>query len=66
MHDGKWIVAGDDFSFVDMHFEPWIKQYDYAGLILSQYPKVKTWLSTVQAVPELVRASEKVESGEKA
>ena len=65
-HGRKWIVAGDNFSVVDMHFEPWIKQYDSPALTLNEYPEVKTWLSRVQAEPELVRAYHKVKSGEEA
>lgn len=65
-HDGEWIVAGDRFSVVDMHFEPWVRQYEYAGLALDQYPKVEGWLKAVQTVPDVVRAYQKVRSGEDA
>ena len=49
-----------------MHFEPWVRQCDYAGLTLDEYPKVRDWLTSVQGVPELVRAYEKVKAGEEA
>ena len=65
-HSGKWMVPGDDFSVADMHFEPWVKQYNYAGLTLDEYPKVQEWLTSVQALPELMRAYEKVKAGEEA
>lgn len=63
---GKCVVAGEKFSIVGMHFEPWIKQYDYAGLALDEYPKIREWLTSVQAVPELARAYEKVKTEEEA
>ncbi|CAG8214122.1 unnamed protein product [Penicillium olsonii] len=65
-NDGKWILAGPEPSIVDFHFEPWVKQYDYAGLTLQDYPKVHEWLKTVQALPERVRAYAKVPAGEEA
>ncbi|KAI7209130.1 glutathione S-transferase [Hortaea werneckii] len=62
--DRKWIITGDTFTAVDMHFEPWIRQTGYAGLTLDAYPMVKAWLERVQAVPALVRAYEKVKAGQ--
>lgn len=66
LHGGNWIVTGDEVSVVDMHFEPWVRQYEYAGLSLGQYPKVEAWLKAVQAVPEVARAYGKVKAGEEA
>lgn len=63
-HGGGWIVKGDGPSVVDLHFEPWVRQYEYAGLELEGYPGVKEWLGRVQAMPELVRGYEKVKAGE--
>ncbi|RDW69160.1 glutathione S-transferase family protein [Aspergillus mulundensis] len=63
-HAGKWIVKGEGPSVVDFHFEPWMRQYEFAGLSLDEYPSVKAWLKRVQALPELVRAYEKVKAGE--
>jgi glutathione S-transferase len=60
-HGGRWILDG--FGVVDMHFEPWVRQYEYAELTLDQYPKIEAGLKAVQAVPEVVRAYEKVNSG---
>ncbi|GAB7363955.1 hypothetical protein MBLNU230_g4517t1 [Neophaeotheca triangularis] len=65
-HNGEWIVAGDSFSIVDMHFEPWMRQHEFAGLSLDEYPKVKAWLERVQGLPEVAKAYEKVKSGEEA
>ncbi|KIL86990.1 hypothetical protein FAVG1_09543 [Fusarium avenaceum] len=63
-HSGDWILAGEKPNVVDFHFEPWVRQYDHAGLTLDEYPKVKAWLDRVQALPILARAYEKVKAGE--
>ncbi|KAL4874867.1 glutathione S-transferase [Aspergillus karnatakaensis] len=63
-HDGPWIVEGNEPSVVDLHFEPWVRQYEFAGLDLKDYPGVKEWLGRIQARPELVRGYEKVKAGE--
>jgi len=65
-HRGEWIVAGEEAGIVDFHFEPWLRQYGYAGLSLDKYPNVKRWLDRVQGLPEVVRAYEKVKAGEEA
>lgn len=63
-HGGEWIVKGDGPSVVDLHFEPWVRQYEFAGLELKEYPGVKAWLGRVQTRPELVRGYGKVKAGE--
>ncbi|KAL4995907.1 glutathione S-transferase [Aspergillus recurvatus] len=63
-HGGQWIVEGDGPSVVDYHFEPWVRQYGFAGLSLEEYPGVEGWLERVQARPEVVRAYEKVKAGD--
>lgn len=65
-HRGDWVVAGEEPGVVDFHFEPWLRQYGYAGLSLDEYPTVKKWLDRVQALPEVVRAYERVKAGEEA
>ncbi|KAL4911704.1 glutathione S-transferase [Aspergillus aurantiobrunneus] len=65
-HDGKWIIAGAAPSVVDYHFEPWVKQYEFAGLTLDEYPNIKAWLGNVQALPEVTRAYKNVKAGEEA
>ncbi|THY25790.1 glutathione S-transferase [Aureobasidium pullulans] len=63
-HEGGWVIAGKECSVVDLHFEPRIRQYGYAGLSLDEYPKVKTWLEWGQELPEVVKAYEMVKAGE--
>ncbi|THX46485.1 glutathione S-transferase [Aureobasidium pullulans] len=65
-HEGGWVIAGENHSVVDLHFEPWIRQYGYAGLSLDEYPKVKGWLDRVQGLPEVIKAYEMVKAGEEA
>ncbi|THZ79965.1 hypothetical protein D6C85_00145 [Aureobasidium pullulans] len=61
-------VKNDDAykRVVDLHFEPWIRQYGYADLSLDEYPKVKGWLDRVQGLPEVIKAYEMVKAGEEA
>ncbi|THY54427.1 hypothetical protein D6C98_04541 [Aureobasidium pullulans] len=61
-------VKNDDAykRVVDLHFEPWIRQYGYAGLSLDEYPKIKAWLDRVQGLPEVIKAYEMVKAGEEA
>ncbi|THW08586.1 glutathione S-transferase [Aureobasidium pullulans] len=65
-HEGGWVIAGENHSVVELHFEPWIRQYGYAGLSLDEYPKVKGWLDRVQGLPEVIKAYEMVKAGEEA
>ncbi|KAL4963787.1 glutathione S-transferase family protein [Aspergillus stella-maris] len=62
--EGGWILEGAEPSVVDWHFEPWVRQFEFAGLDLREYPLVKAWLDRVQTRPEVVRAYEKVKGGE--
>ncbi|KAJ4256244.1 hypothetical protein NW762_009324 [Fusarium torreyae] len=62
-HGGEWILAGNKPNVVDIHFEPWVRQYEFAGLSLNDYPKSKAWLDRVQALPIVARAYEKIKAG---
>ena len=63
---GKYIVGGEKPSVVDVHFYPWVYQYNFAGLSLEKYPKVKGWLDSIAGLDEVKRAYERVPNGEKA
>ncbi|THV78108.1 hypothetical protein D6D29_07931 [Aureobasidium pullulans] len=63
-HEGGWVIAGENHSVVDLHFEPWIRQYGYAGLCLDEYPNLKAWLERVQGLPEVIKAYDMVKAGE--
>ncbi|KAF4420088.1 hypothetical protein F53441_14400 [Fusarium austroafricanum] len=65
-HGGDWILAGATPNVVDFHFEAWMRQYEFAGLSLANYPKIKAWFDRVEALPAVTRAYEKVKAGEEA
>ena len=62
--DGKSILPGG-ISSVDLHFYPWVKQYEYAGLSMEQYPKVKGWLDSIKGLKEVKAGYEKIEKAPK-
>lgn len=62
---GGQSVLDKGYTAVDMHFYPWMQQYDYAGLSLDSYPHVKKWFEQVQGRPDVKAAYEKVQKGEK-
>jgi glutathione S-transferase len=47
-------------SAVDYHFEPWVRQYAFAGLSLDQYPTIAKWLKGMAGREELREAYLKV------
>lgn len=63
---GKWILEGEGPSAVDYHFEPWLRQFGFAGLSLDKYPNVKAWYERVGELAEVARAYENVKKGEEA
>ncbi|TIA34147.1 glutathione S-transferase [Aureobasidium pullulans] len=63
-HEVGWVIAGEGRSVVDLHFEPWIRQYRYAGSSLDEYPNLKAWLERVQGLPEVIKAYDVVKAGE--
>jgi glutathione S-transferase len=65
-HGGKWILAGEGPTAVDFHFEPWMRQTEFAGLSLEKYPSLKAWVGRVQELAEVIRAYENVKNGEEA
>lgn len=65
-HGGQWVLAGEGPTAVDYHFEPWMRQHEFAGLSLEKYPSVKAWFARTQELPEVVRAYKTVKGGEQA
>lgn len=63
-HGGQYILKGDGPTAVDFHFEPWMRQVEFAGLSLEKYPGLKAWRERVQGLAEVVRAYENVKKGE--
>jgi glutathione S-transferase len=65
-HGGEWILAGAGPTAVDFHFEPWMRQVEFAGLSLERYPTLKGWVKRVQGLSEVVRAYQSIKEGEEA
>lgn len=53
---GQSILGGGGMSVVDIHFEPWVRQHEHAGLSLDKYPKLKGWLDGMKNQKEVVEA----------
>lgn len=60
--DGRSVLPGG-FSAVDVHFYPWIKQYEYAGVGLDKYPTLKKWYEALGEKKEIKDAYERVPKG---
>lgn len=57
--DGCSVLPGK-VTAVDYHFEPWVRQYDFAGLSLDKYPLIKKWLGEMAAREEFRQAYLKI------
>jgi len=57
--DGHSVLPGH-VTAVDYHFEPWVRQFEFAGLSLDKYPRVKKWLREMTAREEVRRAYIKI------
>lgn len=57
--DGRSVLPGT-VTVVDYHFEPWVRQYDFAGLSLDNYPLIKKWLGEMAARDEVQKAYVKI------
>lgn len=62
-HGGSFVLPGESLSAVDLHFYPWVKQYEFAGLSLEKYPGIKKWLDNLGRMKEIKAAYEKVPNG---
>ncbi|KAJ5902218.1 hypothetical protein N7495_002746 [Penicillium taxi] len=65
--EGQLVKSGGDsvlpgrVTAVDYHFEPWVRQYAFAGLSLNKYPMITKWLGLMGAREEVQEAYEKVQ-----
>lgn len=62
--NGSSILPGG-ISAVDLHFEPWVRQYKFAGLKLDDYPNLAKWLEKVGGMKEVKQAYEKIQQAPK-
>lgn len=58
---GESVLPGG-FTAVDAHYEPWVRQHQYAELSLDEYPLVKKWLQKVGDLPQVRRAYAKIQN----
>ncbi|RJE18437.1 Glutathione S-transferase protein-domain protein [Aspergillus sclerotialis] len=56
---GASILPGK-VTAVDYHFEPWVRQYSFAGISLDKYPGIAKWLNEMKAREEVKQAYVKV------
>lgn len=62
---GESILPGG-ITAADLHFLPWIKQHEYAGLKLDDYPNLAKWLKTLMERKEVSEGYRKIFSAPKA
>ncbi|KAL8824444.1 MAG: hypothetical protein Q9191_005054 [Dirinaria sp. TL-2023a] len=57
---GKTVLGGKKVTTVDLHFEPWVREYGLAGLSLKDYPYVEAWLKGMAELKEVRTAYQKI------
>ena len=57
---GRTILGGEKVTTVDLHFDPWVREYGLAGLSLEDYPHVKAWLKKMAELKEVKAAYHKI------
>ncbi|PSK42086.1 hypothetical protein B9Z65_4000 [Elsinoe australis] len=58
--NGESILPGG-VTAVDAHFEPWVRQHEYAQLSIDDYPMVTKWLNNMKASDAVKRAYKKLQ-----
>lgn len=48
-------------SAVDLHFEPWVRQHEFAGLNIDKYTNLSKWLSRMKGMKEVQAAYKKIQ-----
>lgn len=56
---GRSILPGR-ITAVDYHFEPWVRQFGFAGLSLGKYPNIAQWLREITGREEIKQAYTKI------
>ncbi|KAJ5082235.1 hypothetical protein N7532_011278 [Penicillium argentinense] len=59
--DGNSILPAR-VTAVDYHFEPWVRQYKFAGLSLDNYPLITKWLGLMDCLEEVQEAYCKIQN----
>lgn len=55
LRDVSWL-NGEDYSIADIAHFGWLRRMSYAGLALSDYPALSTWVERIEARPATGRA----------
>lgn len=61
---GRSILEGG-ISAADLHFEPWVRQHEFAGLSLERYPNLRKWLEGMGGREEVREAYRKIKEAGK-
>lgn len=54
--EGRAFIAGKDYTIADMAAYPWIVPYENQGMVLEDFPHLKTWFEAIRARPATQRA----------
>lgn len=57
---GGHSVLPGRITAVDYHFEPWVRQFKFAGLSLDKYPLISQWLRELTERREIQQAYTKI------
>lgn len=58
--NGDSILPGG-VSAVDLHFEPWVRQHEFAGLSIDKYTNLSKWLKKMKGMKEVEAAYKKTQ-----
>lgn len=58
-----FILGGERPSAVDLHTYGWMRLTTFAGLDLADYPTIVKWKESMEALPAVKRAYERISSG---
>lgn len=61
---GASIIPGGITS-ADLHFEPWVRQHENAGLSLEKYPNLTKWFKNLGGLKEVQEAYKKINEAPK-
>ena len=62
--EGMSILPGR-ITAVDYHYEPWVRQHEFAGLSLEKYPMIHKWLTLMHTREEVQEAYIKIRNASK-
>ena len=48
-------IAGKQYSIADIAIFPWLRSWENQGIVLTDFPHLKTWFDTVAARPAVQR-----------